>query len=564
MGACCSGKDNKKGENQEEEIYTQTSRINSFGENMFNKIKPSIELEIETSSLSKNLTCIIKKIINDEFFPEDIKISKCTMEYLWNVYRFYLDDHMDSNFLIYDYRENTLKSENFIKKFKQINYKIEQMRNFTNAQFQKFKKFIKDKSIIIIAKEDSIITIEEFIYLIIENKISSKIYLLDYNLATKSSLNLLNSQFLEAMDYPNFSKMPFVFLSLRFFPHLKSESLIFLEFIDADKLAQISSNNNSNNNQNIISNNNLICDRKYKENDFYESKILNFFKNFKISLNLKLNINSNHHNSDNECIGNNSNKNNNKKYHNINTRSIKDQPSNSNKNNAEKQTSNYASPNTFNYLIKCFEISNIIDLDDLAKKKDIIIDYLEIIKQEIALNKSLIIQIPLDIDKEAILAVLLYLVWKITNIEPINLTAYLKEILFYFPAVNTIKEEAYEKIFKFLQTNFGMENKLENSIIVKSTFYNSIRGRSYKHLNNNPSSSSSSNPAGSENENFQKNSTYKRFSGMDSSSKKRSSQFMNNINFSNNFYFNHSNEEKSEEEKEKIKKEISELQSKVK
>lgn len=565
MGACCSGKDNKKGENQEEEIYTKTSRINSFCDNILNAIKPTIDLEIETSSMSKNLSCIIKKIINDECFPEDIKVQKFTMEYLWNVSRFYLEDHIDSYYLIYDYRENPLRTQNFLKKFKYINYNIEQLRNFSHSQFQRFKRFIKEKNIIIIAKEDSIITIEEFIYYIIENKINVKIYFLDYNLAAINSLSELNKNLLKVMDYSNFNRLPFIFISLRFFPHLKSESLVFLQFIDTDKIQQNKKgcsnkigNNNHNEHDHNLQNYSLICDKKYIHSDFHDSQILSFFKFFQISVNLKLNIFNDDQPNSNR-MGN-TNNNLSRKYHSISTMSTRDIKNN--KSNYEKKDN--ANLSNYNYIIKCLEINDIVDLDDLVNKKEIVIDYIDMIKQEVVFKKSPIIQIPLDIDKEALIAILLYFIWKITDIEPINLIAYLKENLFYFPALNNLKEENFEKIFKFLEKNFGMENTVDKNIINRTTkaFYQSVKSKSFKSNNNIRTYHTSANVSGKSNENVKKNINNKKYIGTDVSSNQKNFTHSNNVVFSNNFYYN-KNDEKTEEEKEKIKQEISMLQTQV-
>ena len=504
MGACCTGKDNKKCENQEEEIYTKSSRINSFGQNSLN-IKPTFDLEIENSPLAKNLCCIIRKIVNEEVYKEEMKLSKFSLETLWNVYRFYLDDHSESNYLIYDFRENSQKSENFLKKFKAINYKIEQIKNFSNSNFQKFRKYIKDRNIIIIAKEDSIITIEEFIYYILENNLNSKVFLFDYNLSAKNHLSDLNNSFLEVLDNYNFSNFPFIFLSLRFFPHLKNESIIFLDFVDLE---------NKNNNQ-------LLCDKKYNEDDFVDSKILNFFKLFKIGLNLKINIPTIDVSND--------------KSNRIVIKGIKE---NKNKPDSKSTNKNFA----YNYNIKFFEIKNIINLSDLVNKKEVIVDYIEMIKQEVLLNKSLIIQIPQDLDKEVLLALLLYFVWKLTDIDPINLTYYFKKNLFFLEGIKNYNEENLEKILKFLETNFNLPNKVDSKIISRcsSTFY-LTKSKSFKNINNKRENNNSISKFSENQRNFSEA----------------------NMNIESNTHFKNNIVEKTEEEKEQIRLEILHLQEKV-
>lgn len=605
MGACCSGKENKKGENQEEEIYTKTSRINSFGENMSNQAKPTFELEIENSALSKNLFFIIKKIVNEEVYRDELKLSKFSLEFLWNVYRFYFDDHSDSSYLIYDYRENSLRQENFLKKFKAVNYKIEQMRNFSNTQFQRFRKYIKDKSIIIIAKEDSIITIEEFIYFVLENKISAKIFLFDYNLTAKNNLTELNKNFLDIMDYPNFYKMPFIFLSLRFFPHLKNESVVFLDFVNTDDLggkadkeaAEGIASKFSDRKHNL-----LLSERKYNEDDFYDAKILNFFRCFHIGASLTLNLgennsctnrnnpnkNSNLNNKMNSNITNLHNNNNNNtksaistvtsmsnriKNHNIKTRCIRNSGKNSSSISNHQNPSNLANSSMYNYNLKFFELNNLNDLSDLTKNKELLIDYIEMIKMELQSNRSVIIQVPLDIDKELLIAILLYFVYKITDIDPINLTPYLRETLFYIPGLKNLSEEKFEKVFKFLEGNFGLTSKIDNTILLKSSnsFYQTVNSKSFKSNKAGVSSQSACNIVGKENEfvknsnsNFGNSGKLSRFAYAEGHRQKPSFGQYGGPAYGKNFMFNNNNfEEKSEEEKEKIKQEIMALHDKV-
>jgi hypothetical protein len=499
MGACCSGKESKKGDSQEEEIYTKSSRMDSFDENGLG-MKAIFDLEVENSSLSKNLCSIIIKIMNEEGIRKDINLSKITLEYLWNIYRYYLEDHSESNFLIYDYRENSLKDENFLKKFKSINYKIEQMNNFSNNQFQRFKKYVKDKNIIIIAKDDSIIAIEEFIYFILENKINSKIFLFDYNLATKNSLSILNRNLIEVIDYPNFCNLPFIFLSLRFFKHMKNDSIIFLEFKKIDKKNKNNKDNKDNKdykdnkdnlhnfNYNLNSNFNLF-DKKFSDEDFFEQNILNFFRFFNIGLNLRLNVKSeennnfNNNNDINKINISNNNNNNSKKeipsnysnnFDNIYSKNVKDVKNNYNNNN------NFDGNNSsYDYKIKFFELNSITNLEEFYLKSEALLEFIDKIKYEIKQNKSMVIQIPFDIDKDFLISLLFLLVWKITSIDPINLLGYLKETIFYIPGIKNLSAEQLDKLLINLETVYKMPNKIDNNFLVKSSqsFYNTNKSK---------------------------------------------------------------------------------------
>ena len=248
-------------------------------------------------------------------------------------------------------------------------------------------------------------------------------------------------------------------------------SSIFLEFIKSD--------NEQNNNNNKDDKN--ICDKKYSEEDFWDQNILNFFKFFNIGLNLKLNIKSEENKNDKK-IPNNSNTN---TYDNIYFKSVKDLQKNNSNNNNQKNNNNYEGNNnnfSYDYKLKFFELNSITTLEEFNAKSEALLDFIEKIKYEIKQNKSMVIQVPFDIDKDFLISLLFLLVWKITSIDPINLLGYLKETLFYIPGIKNLSAEKLDKLLINLENVFKMPNKIDSNFLIKSSqsFYNTNKSKKVK------------------------------------------------------------------------------------
>ena len=114
-------------------------------------------------------------------------------------------------------------------------------------------------------------------------------------------------------------------------------------------------------------------------------------------------------------------------------------------------------------------------------------DFIEKIRYEIKQNKSMVIQIPFDIDKDFLISLLFLLVWKITSIDPINLLGYLKETIFYIPGIKNLTPEQLDKLLNNLSTFFKMPNKIDNNFLVKCSqaFYNTNKSKKVNKYNNN-------------------------------------------------------------------------------
>ena len=84
------------------------------------------------------------------------KIDTINMESLWNISKFYKQDFTNCSYILYDLRKKEFKVENFLKKYKCINYNIGEIRTFTGNRLKLFKNFIKNKNIIIIPQNQSV------------------------------------------------------------------------------------------------------------------------------------------------------------------------------------------------------------------------------------------------------------------------------------------------------------------------------------------------------------------------------------------------------------------------
>ena len=88
----------------------------------------------------------------------------------------YIYDFTKSNIVLCDTRkEEKDKDQLFLKKFPQINYSIKQIERMSDDRLNMFCKFMKNKNIIFILKEESSLdTIEKFIIYFIANNFDGK------------------------------------------------------------------------------------------------------------------------------------------------------------------------------------------------------------------------------------------------------------------------------------------------------------------------------------------------------------------------------------------------------
>jgi hypothetical protein len=218
MGACCTGKEHKV-EVRHEEIHTRMGRSNYQDSNL-----PDIDYEIEKSELSKLLTNLVKKYSKHEDKLLN-PITTYSIEQLWNICKYHNDDYTSSEYLLLDVRESAKRKENFLKKFRMINYTLPELKMLNSTAIAKFKKYIAEKFIIIVSDVKSIETVDETVGFLIDMDIRIKLCLLDtdFENLSHSSKHLLN--FLEDR---HFQSLPYLYLSMRYFPRIGSDKYIFI------------------------------------------------------------------------------------------------------------------------------------------------------------------------------------------------------------------------------------------------------------------------------------------------------------------------------------------------
>ena len=100
---------------------------------------------------------IFYKNINDAILnSNNNKIDTINIESLWNISKYYKQDFTNCPYILYDLRKKENKVENFLKKYKCINYNIGEIKTFNGNRLQLFKNFIRNKNIIIIPQNQSI------------------------------------------------------------------------------------------------------------------------------------------------------------------------------------------------------------------------------------------------------------------------------------------------------------------------------------------------------------------------------------------------------------------------
>ena len=162
MGNCCSWKGGLEGDG-EFQMRAHNYSIENLS-NILNHDRTSNMFKISTFMNDKeNIPDIIYK---QDLFYKNInefilnlnsnKISSINIESLWNITKYYKQDFTNCSYILYDLRKKENKTENFLKKYKCINYNLAEIQTFNGNRFRLFKNFITNKNIIIIPKNQNI------------------------------------------------------------------------------------------------------------------------------------------------------------------------------------------------------------------------------------------------------------------------------------------------------------------------------------------------------------------------------------------------------------------------
>ena len=162
MGHCCSW---KSGVEMDGEIQMRAQSI------PYDSISHILNHERSSNMFKISTFLTQKENIPDYFLKQEIfyknlndvilstnnnKIETINIESLWNICKYYKQDFTECNYILYDLRKKENKIENFLKKYKCINYSINEIKAFTGNKLKLFKNFIKNKNIIIIPQNQSI------------------------------------------------------------------------------------------------------------------------------------------------------------------------------------------------------------------------------------------------------------------------------------------------------------------------------------------------------------------------------------------------------------------------
>ena len=162
MGNCCSWKTDLEGVG-EMQMKSQKIPFDNLP-HILNHERSSNMFKISTFLTNKEdipdfflKQEIFYKNINDAILnTNNSKIDTINIESLWNISKYYKQDFTNCPYILYDLRKKENKVENFLKKYKCINYNIGEIKTFNGNRLKLFKNFIRNKNIIIIPQNQSI------------------------------------------------------------------------------------------------------------------------------------------------------------------------------------------------------------------------------------------------------------------------------------------------------------------------------------------------------------------------------------------------------------------------
>ena len=200
---------------------------NSSSEIITTEIDKISNYQIKQTLLLNN----IKKLFNE---TSTNKIYLINLESIWNISKYYKDDFTICDYILYDLRESHLKTENFFKKFKCVNYTINTILELKDEKINNFKKYIEKKNLIIIPNNindlSNIKNLINFLYTQKINSIRYNIFSLvlneekELNIYSKIKYNLLNK-----LDDMNFENYPNILFPFKILNYLNNDGYIFIK-----------------------------------------------------------------------------------------------------------------------------------------------------------------------------------------------------------------------------------------------------------------------------------------------------------------------------------------------
>ena len=242
MGNCCTWKSGLEGAGEMQmksqnysiehisSILNHDRTSNMFKISAFMNDKENIPDFIYKQQLYyKNLNDIISSSNTN-------KISTINLESLWNITKYYKQDFTNCSYILYDLRKKEKKTENFLKKYKCINYNIAEIQTFSGNKLRIFRNFIKNKNIIIIPEKYGIgelKKISDFIDSINDESLQQqKFYILEDLLNIKDEEipeYFYNYKLYQKFDEKDFEIYPNILFSLNKIKYLNNYNYIFIQ-----------------------------------------------------------------------------------------------------------------------------------------------------------------------------------------------------------------------------------------------------------------------------------------------------------------------------------------------
>ena len=239
MGNCCSWKTSLENRS---ELYMKVENYPIDNYKILNHDKTTNMFKISSIIHDKNYPEFLTNQENLSRSIHDLilssnnnKINTINRESLWNITKYYGQDFTQSSYILYDLRKKEKKQENFLKKYKCINYNINEIQTFSGNKLHQFKNFIRNKNIIIIPQNENseFKKISNFIELLSdENFFQQKFYILTDILNMKDEdipQYLLNYKLYKKIDDKDFEIYPNILFSLSDIKYLNNYNYIFIQ-----------------------------------------------------------------------------------------------------------------------------------------------------------------------------------------------------------------------------------------------------------------------------------------------------------------------------------------------
>ena len=359
MGICCTGKISKT-EYRNKEIIRNQRHTPQTG--ISPKIEPSLSFDINNSPLNTNINLLISECQNSHY---NFKVSKINFDLLWNIVIEYKYDYTSCNYIIKDFRKS--HPDNFVKQFKQINYKVAQLEIISPTKIEAFKKFLKNKNIICIVEEENLENLQKIIQYFGVNVFEiSSIMILDNNLISENAKAEIKHLTTVLNEEKEIECYPYMLFSAKYFPHLESQGCIFFQRFTQEQLTDANT---------FKFTSEILSELHTKKNDSY----VDFCVSQKI---------------------------------NLITRVVKGEFSHCVKNFKRKKSEKEQKNNN-----NCSLIS--IAFKTLADQKhsNEVEEFINTIKNEINKKNSVILQVENTFDDLLLLEIIFVLIWKITNVN---------------------------------------------------------------------------------------------------------------------------------------------------